>query len=91
MLECFRIPAMSEAVAQWSLTNLREKLVKNAAKAVRHARDAIFQVAGGYGAERTVRSNTAADRLASTELTEFLDQANREIEDAPSRRQSRKI
>jgi hypothetical protein len=37
---------MSEAVAQWSLTKLREKLVKNPAKAVRHARDAIFQVAG---------------------------------------------
>ena len=37
--------ALPEAVAQWSLTSLREKLVKIGAKVVRHARYAIFQMA----------------------------------------------
>ena len=36
---------MPEAVAQWSLNSLREKLVKIGAKVVRHARYAIFQMA----------------------------------------------
>ena len=31
-------------VAQWSLTSLREKLVKIGAKVVRHARYAVFQM-----------------------------------------------
>ena len=38
-------PALPEAVAQWSLNSLREKLVKIGAKVVRHARYAIFQMA----------------------------------------------
>ena len=37
--------ALPEAVAQWSLTSLREKLVKFGAKVVRHARYAVFQMA----------------------------------------------
>ena len=37
--------ALPEAVAQWSLTSLRDKLVKVRAKIVRHARYAIFQMA----------------------------------------------
>jgi hypothetical protein len=40
-----RTLALPEAVAQWSLTSLREKLVKIGAKIVRHARYAIFQMA----------------------------------------------
>ena len=36
---------MPEAVKQWSLTNLREKLVKVGAKVVRHGRYVIFQMA----------------------------------------------
>ena len=40
-----RTLALPEAVAQWSLTSLREKLVKIGAKVVRHARHAIFQMA----------------------------------------------
>ena len=39
------LAALPEAVAQWSLTSLREKLVKSGAKVVRHARYAIFQMA----------------------------------------------
>lgn len=41
-----RTLALPEAVAQWSLTTLREKLIKIGAKVVRHARYAVFQMAG---------------------------------------------
>ena len=37
--------ALPEAVAQWSLTSLREKLIKIGANVVRHARYAVFQMA----------------------------------------------
>ena len=38
-----RTLALPEAVKPWSLTNLREKLVKIGAKVVRHGRYVIFQ------------------------------------------------
>ena len=37
--------ALPDAVAQWSLTTLREKLVKIGAKIVRHGRYLVFQLA----------------------------------------------
>ncbi len=40
-----RTLALPEAVEQWSLTTLREKLVKIGAKIVRHGRYVIFQMA----------------------------------------------
>jgi Transposase DDE domain group 1 len=40
-----RMLALPQAVAQWSLTSLREKLIKIGAKVVRHARYAVFQMA----------------------------------------------
>jgi hypothetical protein len=40
-----RTLALPEAVAQWSLTSLREKAVKIGAKVVHHARYAVFQMA----------------------------------------------
>ena len=40
-----RTLALPEAVAQWSLTSLREKFVKIGAKVVQHARYAVFQMA----------------------------------------------
>jgi len=40
-----RTLALPEAVAQWSLTSLREKLIKIGAKVVCHARYAVFQMA----------------------------------------------
>jgi hypothetical protein len=40
-----RTLALPEAVAQWSLTSLREMLVKIGAKVVHHARYAVFQMA----------------------------------------------
>jgi hypothetical protein len=36
---------LPEAVAQWSLTSLREKLIKIGAKVVRNVRYAVFQMA----------------------------------------------
>ncbi len=40
-----RTLALPEAVAHWSLTSLREKLVKIGAKVVTHARNVTFQMA----------------------------------------------
>ncbi len=40
-----RTPALPKAVADWSLTTLREKLVKIGAKVVRHGRYVTFQLA----------------------------------------------
>ena len=40
-----RTLAMPEAIKQWSLTSLREKLIKIGAKVVRHGRYVIFQMA----------------------------------------------
>src|SRR5271167_4457748 len=40
-----RTLALPDAVKHWSLTSLREKLVKIGAKVVRHARYAVFQMA----------------------------------------------
>jgi hypothetical protein len=40
-----RTLALPEAVKQWSLTSLREKLIKIGAKIVRHGRYVIFQMA----------------------------------------------
>ena len=36
---------MPEAVEQWSLTTLREKLIKIGAKIIRHGRYVAFQIA----------------------------------------------
>ncbi len=38
-------PVLPEAVEHWSLTTLREKLVKIGAKVVRHGRYVTFQLA----------------------------------------------
>ena len=40
-----RTLALPDAVGQWSLTTLREKLVKIGAKIVRHGRYVVFQMA----------------------------------------------
>ena len=40
-----RTLALPKALAQWSLTSLREKLIKIGAKVVHHARYAVFQMA----------------------------------------------
>ena len=40
-----RTVAMPKAIAQWSLTSLREKLIKIGAKVVSHGRYVTFQLA----------------------------------------------
>ena len=40
-----RTLALPEEVEHWSLTTLREKLVKIGARIVRHGRDVVFQLA----------------------------------------------
>ena len=42
-----RTLALPDALQQWSLTTLREKLIKIGAKIVRHGRYVIFQMAEG--------------------------------------------
>jgi Transposase DDE domain group 1 len=37
--------ALPDEVAQWTLTTLREKLIKVGARIVRHGRDVVFQLA----------------------------------------------
>ena len=45
MANFLRTLALPDEVKQWSLTTLREKLVKIGAKVVRHSRSIIFQMA----------------------------------------------
>jgi len=40
-----RTLALPEAVKQWSLTTLRQRLVKIGAKIIRHGRSIVFQMA----------------------------------------------
>ena len=63
-----RTLALPEEVEHWSLTTLREKLVKICARIVRHGhgRYVVFQLVGG-GAARPVRRDPAPDRRAQAE------------------------
>jgi len=54
-----RTLALPDAVEQWSLTTMREKLVKIGAKIVRHGRYIIFQMA-----EVAVPRDLFADNLS---------------------------
>ena len=42
---CLRQAALPQAVRHWTLTTLREKLIKIGAKVVRHTRKIVFQMA----------------------------------------------
>ena len=77
--------ALPKAVEHWTLTTLREKLVKIGAKVVRHGRYVVFQLAevavpraavrGDPGADRPAQAQTAADRSMSTERNELMHAA----------------
>jgi hypothetical protein len=54
-----RTLALTEAIKQWSLTSLREKLVKIGAKVVRHGRYVIFQMAEVAISRQNDRGTTA--------------------------------
>ena len=45
LANCLRTLALPEEVEHWSLTTLREKLVKIGARIVRHGRYVVFQLA----------------------------------------------
>jgi hypothetical protein len=45
MANFFRILVLPDEVERWSLTTLREKLVKIGAKVIAHARYTVFQMA----------------------------------------------
>ena len=42
---CSRTALAPELIERWSLTSLRERLIKTSARLVRHARYAVFQFA----------------------------------------------
>jgi hypothetical protein len=54
--------ALPEAVKQWSLTSLKEKLIKIGAKVVRHGRYVIFQ-----------RAEVAVPRKLFQEILRLID------------------
>ena len=58
--------SLVDQVAQWTLTTLREKLVKIGARIVRHGRLRGVPVGRGHDAAVTLRRHPAADRSAQT-------------------------
>ena len=56
-------------VAQWSLTTLREKLVKIGARIVRHGRYVVFQLAEVAVPRVLFAEHPAPDRSAAAALT----------------------
>ncbi len=56
-----RTLALPEAVEHWSLTTLREKLIKIGAKVVRHGRYITFRLGPGRNPETPVRQHPALD------------------------------
>ena len=60
-----RTLALPKAVEHWSLTTLREKLIKIGAKVVSHGRYVTFPTGGGCGAEGAVPTNPPPHRWAA--------------------------
>jgi hypothetical protein len=67
----------------WTLTTLREKLVKTGAKVVRHAKYVVFQLA-----EAVVRGDPGADRLLVPELCIGLRLSSAEANASKRRRRA---
>jgi len=55
-----------KAAEPWSLTSLREKLIKIGAKVVSHGRYVVFQMAEVRGAAADVRRHPHTDRTAAS-------------------------
>jgi hypothetical protein len=64
-----RTLALPADVEHWSLTTLREKLVKIGARIVRHGRYVVFQLAEVAGAASAVGRDPPSDRSAQVEAT----------------------
>jgi Transposase DDE domain group 1 len=71
-----RTLALPDAVAQWSLTTLREKLVKVGARLVRHGRYVDLSAGRGGGAAGAVRRDPASHRPAARPARGGLAGAN---------------
>ena len=64
-----RTLALPEAVSHWSMTTLRDRLVKIGAKIVRHGRSITFQMAEVDGVARPVPANPRRHRGAPSAAT----------------------
>jgi Transposase DDE domain group 1 len=60
-----RTLAMPKTAEPWSLTSLREKLIKIGAKVISHGRYITFQIGRGCGAKADVSENPVVDRPAA--------------------------
>jgi hypothetical protein len=67
-----RTLALAQEVEHWSLTTLREKLVKIGARIVRHGRYVVFQLAEGRSAARPVYRDPAPHRTLAAEAAAVL-------------------
>ncbi len=61
-----RTLATPEPIKVWSLTSLKEKLIKIGAKVVSHGRYVAFQMAEGGNSEKPVRRHPPVDRRTAT-------------------------
>src|SRR3954464_6568546 len=75
----FRTLVLPDEVERWSLTTLREKVVKIGAKVVAHARYTVFQRAlhgvpdgRGGGATRPIQAHPGDDRWPATKASSAL-------------------
>ena len=60
-----RTLALPDEVSHWSLTTLREKLIKIGAKVVRHGRYLTFQMAEDFGPRRARSSRELSRAVAA--------------------------
>src|SRR6266487_2879014 len=61
-----RTLATPEPIKDWSLTSLKEKLIKIGAKVVSHGRYVVFQMAQGRHPTTNVPGDSAADRVTTS-------------------------
>ena len=83
-----RTLALPQEVKQWSLTTLRNKLVKIGAKVVRHGRYVTFQFVGSGGPEGAVHRDPAADRATASQTG--TDMTRSRVTDDPLRQRTRR-
>jgi hypothetical protein len=73
-----------EPIKDWSLTSLKEKLIKIGAKVVTHGRYVAFQMAEVHHSEKPLRRHPAADRR-TTPAAGHVDSVRRSVLRVPSK------
>ena len=73
-----RTLATPEPIKDWSLTTLKEKLIKIGAKVVSHGRYVAFQMAEVAISEKSVRKHSAAD-CGVTTAARYIDSVTRSV------------